>query len=444
MNDKHNPLMLGDYLAAVKLVVDELFEDTVWVVCELQSVSTKAGHYYFELTDNGRQANCRGVLWRNRASVVRIFEQNTGLALQSGLKVLLCGRAVFHAQYGFSFQIYDIDPSYTIGALARDYEQMKDKLKASGLFWQNQRLPMPFDLQNILVVSPQNAAGLGDFQSEANRLEQAGACCFYYHHATFQGNHAPLEIRQTMVQAYQNFVAQHKKNPDLLVIIRGGGAVGDLAYLNDYELAAMVCEFAVPVWVGIGHERDKGILDEVAHTRFDTPSKVIFGIQNHLQNIWGHAYDNFECIKKYSHQILLQKNTEQSHLLHTIKFVSQSHLAEQKHQAKNHLLIIKQASKQKLQNARQQNALLLLSCKAVFGYLKQKQQQILAYVQIIQAHDPQFVLQKGYAIIKKDQKTIKTIDKLKPDDNLVVHLKDGMVKVQVKTVQSTMDNLKDK
>lgn len=94
MSDKHNPLMLGDYLTAVKMVFDEIFEDTVWVVCELQSVSTKAGHYYFELTDKDRQSNCRGVLWRNRASVVSTFEQKTGTRLQGDSK-FCCADALF-------------------------------------------------------------------------------------------------------------------------------------------------------------------------------------------------------------------------------------------------------------------------------------------------------------------------------------------------------------
>lgn len=427
MSTQHNPLMLGDYLAAVKLVMDELFEDTVWVVCELQSVSSKAGHYYFELTDSQRQATCRGVLWCNRASVLKIFEQKTGIGIQSGLKVLLCGRAVFHAQYGFSFQIYDIDPSYTIGALAHDYAQMKSKLKQSGLFWQNQRLPMPFDLQDILVVSPQNAAGLGDFQSEANRLEQAGVCRFYYHHATFQGNHAPLEIRQTMTQAYQQFVSQYHKSPDLLVLIRGGGAVGDLAYLNDYELAAMVCEFAVPVWVGIGHERDNTILDEVAHRSFDTPSKLIFGIQHAITSVWQSAYANFLAIYEASHRAIAQRKS--SHALHlkTIKLLSLGYLAPQKRIHANLLLQIHQASKQQLEKQKHTTQALIHQHKNVFTVLEQHKAQLMHYHAIALGASPQKLLKKGYAIVKQDNKTISSIRDLSDGKSITIHLSDGIV-----------------
>ncbi|MEJ6069695.1 exodeoxyribonuclease VII large subunit, partial [Psychrobacter sp. 16-Bac2893] len=201
------------------------------------------------------------------------------------LTVLLKVSAGFHAQYGFSLTIEDIDPSYTLGDLARQYAEMVDRLAGEGLLNLNQQLPTPFDIEHVLVIAPEKAAGLGDFQADANRLASTGACHFHYHNATFQGNHAPAEIRQAIISAQQQFENTYQRLPDLLVIIRGGGAVGDLAYLNDYELAALVAEQPVPVWVGIGHERDKVILDEVAHTSFDTPSKVIAAIMAHLAQL---------------------------------------------------------------------------------------------------------------------------------------------------------------
>ena len=95
------------------------------------------------------------------------------------------------------------------------------------------------------------------------------SCHFHYETATFQGNHALQEIRQAIIQGVTRIKADIGRLPDILVII--SGAVGDLAYLNDYDLAALVAEQPVPVWVGIGHERDKVLLDEVAHRSFDTP-----------------------------------------------------------------------------------------------------------------------------------------------------------------------------
>ena len=283
-------LRLSDYLSAVEMVVKETFNHRVWVKAEIRNLSSKGGHYYFELAekdDDGKVvASCRGNLWRFKAArVLAKFERATGMPLERDLTVLLKVSAGFHAQYGFSLTIEDIDPSYTLGDLARQYAKMVDRLTGEGLLHLNQQLPTPFDIEHVLVIAPEKAAGLGDFQADADRLASTGACQFHYYHATFQGNHAPSEIRQAIVSAQQQFQDTYQRLPDLLVIIRGGGAVGDLAYLNDYELAALVAEQPIPVWVGIGHERDKVILDEVAHTSFDTPSKVIAAIISHLAQL---------------------------------------------------------------------------------------------------------------------------------------------------------------
>lgn len=86
--------------------------------------------------------------------------------------------------------------------------------------------------------------------------------------------------------------------------IRGGGALNDLAYLNDYGLSAILARRNVPIWVGIGHEKDRTILDEVTNRSFDTPSKVIGGIRNLIAERTQDVLDSFQTIKLLSqHQI---------------------------------------------------------------------------------------------------------------------------------------------
>jgi len=164
-------------------------------------------------------------------------------------------------------------------------------LKQDGVIDANKLLPAPWDYNAILVIAPQGAAGLGDFQAEAQRLERFGICRFVYAHSRFQGEGAPQEIRQVLLAAMGRWAGAP---PDAVVIIRGGGAVNDLAWLNDYELAKTLCTLSVPVLTGIGHERDSTILDEVAHTRFDTPSKVIGGIEQLIRKRVTEAKASFE------------------------------------------------------------------------------------------------------------------------------------------------------
>jgi exodeoxyribonuclease VII large subunit len=106
------------------------------------------------------------------------------------------------------------------------------------------------------------------------------------------------------MEALDNWRSPDHRPPDAVAIIRGGGAVNDLAWLNDYALARCICELDVPVLTGIGHERDNTILDEIAHQRFDTPSKVIAGIEQRIRQRANEAQAAFEAIARTTEQQL--------------------------------------------------------------------------------------------------------------------------------------------
>ncbi len=425
-------LNLSDYLTAIKLVVDDVFDHDVWIVCEIRALSSKGGHYYFELAqtdDDTIIASCKATLWRYAAtSVLKKFENRTQMPLTAGMKVRLKGRANFHTQYGFSFNINDIDPNFTLGELAATYLAMQQKLQQLGLDKLNKSLPTPFDLQHIIVIAPENAAGLGDFRADADMLEHTGACRFFYHHATFQGNDAPRQIRHAIHHSLNDFIQDFGALPDLLVIIRGGGAVGDLAYLNDYELAAMVAECPVPVWVGIGHERDTVILDEVAHTRFDTPSKVIAGIKTHLGNIWLSAKTYHQSIQKNTKFYLNDHQKTLAYLVNQIQSLSLATCQSAKNTHDNYLNQIKNTAKYQLNDARHQLNLQINRHKVVWHTLNQARTQLKYYQQFILSHHPNQTLNKGYALIYNDKgKVISSQHQIKQGMSIQISFKDGQV-----------------
>ncbi|WP_201584886.1 exodeoxyribonuclease VII large subunit [Psychrobacter jeotgali] len=467
VNLEDTVLRLSDYLSAVEMVIKHTFNHRVWVKAEIRNLSSKGGHYYFELAekdDDGKViASCRGNLWRFKAArVLSKFERATGMALERDLTVLLKVSAGFHTQYGFSLTIEDIDPSYTLGDLARQYAEMVDKLTGEGLLHLNQQLPTPFDIEHVLVIAPEKAAGLGDFQADANRLASTGACQFHYHNATFQGNHAPGEIRQAIVSAQQQFFDTYQHLPDLLVIIRGGGAVGDLAYLNDYELAALVAEQPIPVWVGIGHERDKVILDEVAHTSFDTPSKVIAAISSHLARLVTQTLHYRAQIKqaaqrqlKIAEQLTTRQLSQvQSQTIGQLtalkkdsdfawRSIQQSAQRQVKQAARLTFELNKhtQASAYKqLNNAQEQ-------CTSYQQTIMQSAQQQLIQAQrnsehlrdIILLHKPTRVLQQGYTMLtdEKGKQILTSSAQLYPEQTINIVLKDGQVSARIVEVRNT-------
>ena len=466
VNLEDTVLRLSDYLSAVEMVIKQTFDHRVWVKAEIRNLSSKGGHYYFELAekdDDGKVvASCRGNLWRFKAArVLAKFERATGMPLERDLTVLLKVSAGFHAQYGFSITIEDIDPSYTLGDLARQYAEMVDRLTGEGLLHLNQQLPAPFDIEHVLVIAPEKAAGFGDFKADADRLASTGACHFHYHHATFQGNHAPSEIRQAIVSAQQQFYETYQHLPDLLVIIRGGGAVGDLAYLNDYELAALVAEQPIPVWVGIGHERDKVILDEVAHTSFDTPSKVIAAISSHLAQLIAQTLQYQAQIKQAAQRQLNTAEQQTTRQLSQIQSQTIGQLtALQKDSDYAWRSIQQSAQRQVKQAARvttehyQQTQTLAqrqLTVASIAGKNNQTTIMHSAQQQLIQAqrdsehlrdivllHRPSRVLKQGYTMLTdvKNKQTLTSSTQLSPEQTVHIILKDGNATAQIVNVNT--------
>ncbi|WPH20795.1 exodeoxyribonuclease VII large subunit [Variovorax paradoxus] len=276
---------LSRLLNGVAAAVAQAFASGVWTLVEVNEASVRNGHVYLELSerDSAGQpiARARAMIWAGTASrILPDFEKATGAVIGAGIKLLVRAKPVFKAQYGLSLEIDAIDSEYTLGDLEARKKEIRARLQQEGVFDRNRRLSPPWDYRIVLVVAPQEAAGLGDFRKEAERLERFGICRFVYAHSRFQGEGAAREVVAAALAALRQLGEADR--PDAIVIIRGGGAVNDLAWLNDYELARFICDQDIPVLTGIGHERDSTLPDEVAHTRFDTPSKVIGGIEQQI------------------------------------------------------------------------------------------------------------------------------------------------------------------
>lgn len=399
---------LKEYLSTVQEVVKLTFDTPVWVKAEIRNLNIKAGHYYLELAekdpDNDQViASCRATIWKFAAQkIVTPFERETGIELSRDLNVLIKVKASFDPQYGFSLNIVEIDSSYTLGDIARRYQEIVQRLTAEGLIERNRQLPTPFDLNRILVIAPENAAGLGDFKKDADALADAQVCEFIYYTATFQGNTAPQSIRQSLAQGLKQWAEDYATAPDLIVIIRGGGAVNDLAYLNDYELAALLCKRSVPIWVGIGHEKDKTILDEIAHRSFDTPSKVIAGIRNHIVERVQDVMTNLQIIQRSSRQQIQAYQSQNDQLMALIENIANAKVSDA-------LKEITQLKSNIGNLARQQTRI--------------AQQQIEALLRETLIQNPKTVLSKGYAIVRQQGHAVRSVHEL--ESKVQVEMQDG-------------------
>ena len=308
-------ITLSRLLAGVSQAVAEAFKSGVWTLVEVVEARPRNGHVYLEISERDADgkvlAKANATIWASTANkILPDFEKATGASLAPGIKLLVRAKPVYKPQYGFSLDIEAIDPDYTLGDLEARKREIRTRLQQEGVFEANKRLPAPWDYTAVLVIAPPGAAGLGDFQAEAQRLERFGLCQFVYASSRFQGEGAATEIREALRAALEHWTVSNPAVPDAVVILRGGGAVNDLAWLNDYALARTLCDLSIPVLTGIGHERDSTILDEVAHARFDTPSKVVTGIEQVIKQRVQEAKDYFSQLTTFAHRTLSSTRTQ--------------------------------------------------------------------------------------------------------------------------------------
>ncbi len=322
--DSPKGVALSQLLAGVATAVASAFREGVWVRAEVMRIDAKNANVYLELSERTPTgdvlATGRGFIASRVANrILPQFQAATGVTLGPGIKVLVRAKPVFNARWGLSLEVDAIDASFTLGDMAARLREIRTRLQREGIFEANRGLPAPADFELVLVVAPEEAAGLGDFRADADILHRHRVCEFVYAHARFQGDGCGAEIREAAARSLAMLAVAHGRQPDAVVVIRGGGAVNDLAWLNDYALARWICECPVPVFSGIGHERDNTILDEVAHTRFDTPSKVVAGIRDRIAERTRAAQAAYRTITVAAERLLNDRRQQAERLMLAVK-----------------------------------------------------------------------------------------------------------------------------
>lgn len=262
-------LQLARHLSALVAVPST---QNVWVTAELSDVAERGGHCYMELLEKDASsstvARMRGIIWAtNYHRLMAQFYAATGQRFVSGLKLMVCGSATLHPVYGMSLVITSINPEYTLGDLVRRRREILARLQAEGILEMNRELDWAPAPLRVAVISAPGAAGYGDFINQLYHNDYRLRFHVRLFPSLMQGDKAPSSIISAL-----EAVADEVDNWDCVVVIRGGGATSDLATFDNYELAANIAQFPLPVIVGIGHERDVTVLDYVANMRVKTPT----------------------------------------------------------------------------------------------------------------------------------------------------------------------------
>ena len=397
----------------VRDAIEAELSDEYWVQAELAECRENRGHCYMELIEKDEQSNtpiarASAKCWKTTWIVVRPhFERTTGQPLHAGMKVLLRVYPQFHEAYGFSWIVTDIDPTYTIGDLARRRQEIIVKLKQEGVFDLQRELCLPLFCQRIAVISSETAAGYGDFCRQLEENDYGFRFSVTLFPAIMQGEQVEQSIIFALNQIYsassnlpplgETFGASgpppnggdEKGAFDCVVIIRGGGATTDLSGFDTLALAENVAQFPIPVITGIGHDRDESILDMVAHQRVKTPTAAAALLIDNLKRVADRIADARQRIPTLAIHVITDHLHRLELLQNRLPVAIERRLTVQRHRLEN------------------------LSIQ-------------------LQGYDPQRLLSRGYSITLYNGRTVRDASQLKQGDEIETRVEKGSFKSIIK------------
>lgn len=477
MNEQQ--LSLFELQRQVKGSLDDTFAMPVWVKAEISEMTVnRSGHCYLDLveTEQGTDtviARCRATIWSYTFRMLKpYFETTTGQVFTEGLKVLLHAKVEYHEVYGFSLNIRDIDPVYTLGDMAWQRREIIRRLEEDGVLEMNKELELPLVPQRIAIISSPTAAGLQDFVDQLHNNPHKFVFYTKLFPAVMQGNEAPGSITKAL-----ELIFEYEEMFDAVAIIRGGGAQIDLACFDNYELAFNVAQFPLPVITGIGHDKDDTVIDLVAHTRMKTPTAVaeflITGalqfsqqlnelekhftelVNDQLEENKNRLNDAADQLNNLVNQMIVSQqnrlniariqltNRSEAFLKNqfsdlkqisaiannqTHRFVTrQNHLLEQSGNKLN-FAFRQQVLKNKSLLQQFQNLIKFRSIETI----KTEKKNLNSIQEKLRLVDPQNILKRGYSLTMLNGKILKSAQLVKEGDLLETRLSDGTVESTVR------------
>ena len=397
-------------------LVREAIEDALpmeyWVEAELSECRESRGHCYMELIQKDEQtatpiAKASAKCWANKWLTIRpYFERTTGQQLHAGMKVLLQVYPQFHEAYGFSWIVTDIDPTYTLGDMARKRQEIIQKLKAEGVFDLQKELQLPVFCQRIAVISSQTAAGYGDF---CNQLAD-NPYGFKFETQLFPAIMQGEGVEQSIISALEQI---YDMPFDCVVIIRGGGATSDMSGFDTLALAENVANFPIPIITGIGHERDESILDMISHTRVKTPTAAAALLIDHLKGVLETIEGAQSMITHYVQQKLSIANSQLSIISEAIPRL---------------FSIVKTRQEAKI------DALYTRLPMLIERRLTSERHRLQLMDEKLKALDPTLLLARGYSITLHNGRAVKDASQLPPGAEIETRLAKGTIHSVIKSV----------
>ena len=406
-------LTLLDLQRMVRATLESRFRDPLWISAEISELKVnRSGHCYLNLvekgaTDGAPRAEARAVIWKSAyLPMASMFEAATGATLRAGLRVLVRVVVTYHEIYGFSLQIIDIDPRYTLGEIERRRRETIARLQQDGVWDMNRELELPRPTLRIAIVSSDTAAGYQDFMNELGRSTYRFQTTLF--RSLMQGDAA----EESIVAALRD-IAQREEDFDVVAIIRGGGSTSDLALFDSYLIASYVAQFPLPIFSGIGHDKDVSVVDMVAHTSLKTPTAVAT-----------------KLVEMADYEMTLVENfaTEIAHnvedMLHGEELRLYTHGVNISREATRHI-----------SNHEKRIELLKDGLLSRVEYMiSTEEQRLNAAERTLQSYSLDNILRLGFAVARNQEGVLKSIANTRIGESVDIELLDGVVGAEIKSI----------
>ena len=379
---------LSELCDCINGVLSAELGDAYWVRAEIASL-TERGHCYMELVEKAKNnsiaAKLRATCWQHIYHLLAAYFANeTGQTLSVGMQVLLQVEVSFHAVYGLSLNVVGIDPTFTLGDIARQRQQTILRLQEDGVMDLQRTLSMPLLPRRVAVISAADAAGYGDFCHQL----QSNAAGFMFRTQLFaavmQGEQSPASIIAALER-----IAAAVEDYDVVVIVRGGGATTDLRNFDDYSLAFHCANFPLPIIAGVGHTRDVSVVDMVVHTSVKTPTAAAEWLINAMQEQADRLGELYLRLQRVAQMAIRKQQNKLDHLWQSLRFLMQQRLHRQR-------------------------------------------TQLELWEKTIALHSPERIYRMGYSLTTINGKVVKSIRDVKAGEELLTHTVDGVIRSEVK------------
>lgn len=265
---------LFEFQTRLKKGIELLFPNRIWIRAEVSAVKARSGgHCYLEISQSdpkGLVAKASAIIWSSKYRFIApYFESVTGSPISEGMTVLMEVQVNFNELYGFSLIVNDIDPEYSLGAKELEKQKTIERLTKEGIMYLQKELALPALPYRLAVISAEDAAGYRDFMRHIAENPYGFVLATELYPALMQGTDCPSSIIAAL-----DAVLESGQAYDAVLVLRGGGSKLDLACFDNYDLAAAIAQYPLPVLTAIGHDQDYHVCDMVAHEYVKTPTAL--------------------------------------------------------------------------------------------------------------------------------------------------------------------------